>query len=174
MRTLALVILLILSQHARCETLVEAGLSQVGKDFSDGWVLTLTERFKDRYDLTIGLVTTQTWESCPRPDCVWEIQEQIFFGGEFTYPIWRGLRFGIGPYWFSNINRVSAENFRMGLRLEYRFTDRFGIRARHWSISGSGRDATVCHEWGEQKQIDCFTNRWNAGQDSWLGVVLYF
>jgi len=155
----------------KAETLAEIGPSQVADNLSSGVMLTLSERFNDRYDLTIGYISDQTVEFCGRPDCRWEIRPQIFAGAELLIksPWTDKLRLGLGPYYFQNPDRVGTTNFRMGLSLEYRFNRRFGFRARHFSNAGSGPDLEICRpQWG------CQTNDWNTGQDSWARLVWYF
>ena len=150
---------------------VEVGPAQIGSNFNTGVMLTFTERVRDKYDFTLGYITEQKVSFCDRADCDWTIRSQIFFGAEYlvTSP-WTGkLRLGIGPYYFQNKDRVGTTNFRVGLSLEYRFNKRWGVRARHFSIAGSGPDMTIC-----RPLYGCLTNNWNTGQDSWARVVWYF
>ena len=151
--------------------LVELGPSQVGDNLSSGAMITLTSRVDDKYDLTLGYITDQTFSVCDRPDCMWNVKAQIFFGGEYLVaaPWTDKLRLGIGPYYFQRPDRIGTSNFRVGLSLEYRFNDRIGIRARHFSLAGSGPELTICRE-----DYGCITNDWNTGQDSWLRAVWYF
>ena len=156
---------------AKSDGLLEVGPSQVGSTLSTGAMLTLSTRIQDKYDFTLGYITDQKFSRCDRPDCEWEIRPQIFFGAEYlmTSPWTDKLRLGIGPYYFQNADRVGTSNFRVGLSVEYRFSERFGLRARHFSLAGSGPEMTICREqWG------CMTNDWNTGQDSWLRGVVYF
>lgn len=155
---------------ARADALVEIGPAQVGATVSTGVMLTLSERINDRYDFTVGYISDQEFHSCPREDCVWMIRPQLFFGAELlmSSPWTDKLKLGLGPYYFQNVDRVATTHFRMGLSLEYRFTERFGIRARHFSNAGSGQDVEICND------HYCIENNWNAGQDSWLRLVWYF
>jgi hypothetical protein len=143
---------------------LEVGPAQVGDNIS-GTMLTLTKRVND-LDFTLGYITEQDFSVCDRPDCDWTVQEQIFIGAEWL--VGDRLKFGIGPYYFQNRDRIATTNFRVGLSLEYRFTRRFGVRARHFSNAGTGPDLELCNETG------CYSNNWNNGQDSWLRLVWYF
>jgi hypothetical protein len=150
---------------------IEIGPSQVGSNFSTGGMLTITERFQDKYDVTIGYITEQTFSVCSRPDCTWLVNEQIFVGVDYliTSPWTDRLRLGLGPYYFQNADRVGTTNFRMGLSVEWRLNSRWGLRARHFSNAGSG--PVLCIDrpvWGE------ICNDWNTGQDSWFRIVRYF
>lgn len=155
---------------SEADTLAEIGPSQVGSTFSSGTMLTLTER-RDKFDFTLGYITKQKFSVCDRPDCTWRVDEQIFFGAErvFRSPWTDRLNVSLGPYYFSRPDRIGTSRFRIGLGLEYRVNDHFGLRLRHFSLAGTGEELTICREpWG------CLTNDWNTGQDSWLRLVYYF
>jgi hypothetical protein len=162
----ALLLLLLLSFSAMGETIIEAGPTQVGiEHFSTGWMATMTERFWCRYDLTIGYVTEQEFVASKL--YTWEIRPQIFVGAERSFG--NRFRFGIGPYYFQNADRVVTTNFRIGLHLEYQLTPRFSIHARHFSNAGSGDEKTFCMVDGS-----CRTHNWNTGQDSLLRLGYSF
>ena len=159
---------------AKAENLVEIGPSQVGSNFSTGFMLTMTERVRDKYDFTLGYISKQNFSVCDRPDCEWDVKEQIFFGVEYLVPSpWTDrLRIGIGPYLFQRPDRIGTDTFRIGLDIEYRFArwnERFGIRIRHFSLAGSGDVLEIC-----RPQFGCVSNDWNTGQDSWVRGVYYF
>lgn len=156
---------------SRAEGQVELGAAQVGTNFSNAAMLTLTDRINDKYDLTIGYISNQRFSVCDRPDCTWNVKTQIFVGGEYlvTSPWTDKLRLGLGPYYFQRQDRIGTSNFRMGLSIEYRLNERFGLRARHFSNAGSGPNITICRD-----EFGCLTNDWNTGQDSWLRGVWYF
>lgn len=174
------------SQAEAGETQVEIGASQVGSSFSTGGMLTVTERINDKYDFTIGYITDQEFSVCDRPDCTWFVQAQIFAGAELLMSDpWTGkLKLGIGPYIFQRADRIGTDTFRMGLSIEYKFNDRFGVRARHFSLAGSGPNIEICRDPATWRNVDtsrpfngtasCITNDWNTGQDSWLRAVWYF
>lgn len=168
---------------ARADTIMEVGPSQVGSEFSSGFMITITERLQDRYDFTIGYISRQEFKRCDRPDCKWEVKEQIFAGVDLLIPSpWTDrLRLSIGPYLFQRADRIGTDTFRMGLGIEYRISERFGIRARHFSLAGSGPEITICRERINWKNVSCDTvgavsqtNDWNTGQDSWLRATWYF
>lgn len=181
-----IIVLVTWGSCAKADGMIELGPSQVGSSMSAGAMLTMTERVQDKYDFTLGYITKQKFEACDRPDCVWYIDEQIFFGVEYmvTSPWTDKLRVGLGPYWFQKPDRVGTSNFRVGLNIEYRFNDRFGLRVRHFSNAGSGKNITICRDPATWRNVDeskppianpvCQTNDWNTGQDSWLRAIWYF
>lgn len=162
---------------------LDLGLSQVGSEMSSGLMLALVERVDDKYDFTLGYITPQEFDACGRVGCRWYVDEQIFAGVELTVKKNDRLRLGIGPYFFQSADRVVSSNFRVGLSLEYRINDRFGLKVRHFSNAGTGKELTLCRDretWENvratesSQSVYCQTNRWNTGQDSWLRVVWYF
>ena len=184
-------LLCLLALQAQAEGIFEVGPSQIGDNFTTGWIVTYTERVKDRYDFTAGYITPQEYDACDHPSCQWYIKEQIFFGAEvvFKYPNSDNLRLGFGPYIFQNPDRVAPTRLRVGVHLEYRFNKHFGISARHWSTAGSSPRTTICRdearfdsdpgfilEPGHPRYagLNCKTNDWNTGQDSWLRLAWYF
>ena len=186
-----LVVLFILTLYwwgtAEADSQIEVGASQVGSEMSSGFMLTLTERINDRYDFTLGYISDQNfsrkWKGEYIPSTEWHVKAQIFVGAELliTSPWTDKLRLGIGPYVFQRPDRIGTDTFRVGLSLEYRFSDRFGIRARHFSLAGSGPEITICRETETWTNVPCDTpgstprtNDWNTGQDSWLRAVFYF
>lgn len=156
---------------SRADPLFELGPSQVGSELSAGAMFTLSQRIEDKYDLTLGYITDQTFNRCGQPQCEWNVKAQIFFGGEYlvTAPFSDKLKLGIGPYYFQRPDRIGTSRFRVGLSVEYRFNRRLGLRVRHFSLAGSGPPLTICRE-----GLGCQTNDWNTGQDSWLRAVWYF
>lgn len=153
------------------ETFIDVGPAHVGADYLTGVWGQVTERFDDKYDLTIGYITEQHFNSCEgRPDCEWTVQAQIFVGAQINWPVFTNrAKFGIGPYYVQNANRVTSCNFVMGLSLEYRITDNWGLNARHMSNAGTCPHKTVYNNLGIP-----FIVRANMGQDSWLRLVKYF
>ena len=171
----------------KADTMIEIGPSQVGSEMSAGVMLTLTERIAGKYDFTVGYITEQnfvsTWQGKKCKSCEWTVKEQLFAGVELvvTAPFTDKLRLGIGPYIFQRADRIGTDTFRMGLSIEYQFTDRFGLRARHFSLAGSGPEMTICRETETWTNVPCSTpgstprtNDWNTGQDSWLRLTWYF
>ena len=170
MRPLALLALLSLTANA--ETLLEIGPSQVGDTYSNSYILTLTERIQDKYDFTLGLIGGQEFKSCERPDCVWQLDQQIFFGAELLVNLWTDrIKFGIGPYAFARPDRVVSSFLRVGLSLEWKITERIAIRARHWSAASSGiQEIKFCN----RDKTFCDRRSFNNGQDSWLRLQWRF
>jgi hypothetical protein len=157
------------------ETIVEIGPSQVADNYSTGFILTITERFKDRYDITAGYISEQEVEFCGRQDCKWRLREQTFIGAQlgFTDPWDKGLRLGVGPYWFQNPDRVAPTSFRWGLLIEWQFSDSWSLSARHWSTAGSGREGCFYRDYEDPSSGEV-CNDWNTGQDSWLRIGFRF
>ena len=63
---------------AEADSLIEIGPSQVGSSLSAGFMLTITERLKDRYDFTLGYISPQEftteWNGAKIID--WKVKEQ--------------------------------------------------------------------------------------------------
>lgn len=159
------------STDAHADARVEIGPSQVSTTLSAGVMLTITERIQDRYEFTLGYITSQEFNTCGRPDCDWDISPQIFVGAALSVksPWTDNLRLNIGPYYFQNADRVGTSNFRIGLGIEWQFGRRWGFAAQHYSNAGSGPDLEIC-----RPLYGCITNNWNTGQDSWLRLGWYF
>jgi hypothetical protein len=157
------------------ETIFEVGPTQVSSNWNTGWMITITERFKDRYDLTAGYITEQDISFCSTdPWCDWTLREQLFFGAELLFkdPWDKGIKLGIGPYLFQNPDRIAMSRFRWSLHVEWRVSERWGLSARHFSTGGTSPYGCQYRRhddpsWGE------VCNDWNTGQDSWLRFVWY-
>ena len=178
---------------SQAETILEIGASQVGSEYSEGIMLTLSERFNDKYELTFGYISEQKFKPCKRVDCTWYLNEQIFFGGELLLhvPWFKQLTIGVGPYIFQNADRASTSAFRIGASIEWKFSGRDiwlvpdAITFRHFSTADSGPELTLCRDvntWREAppgitsstSEFNCLTNDWNTGQDSWFRFDWHF
>jgi len=176
------IILLLLTGCASTnQTLVEFGPTQISSDRHTGEMVTITERFDRKYDVTFGWISDQEWNQCGRPDCQWYIDRQLVVGVERVFPlrfIDESVRLSLGPYVFQNPDRISPTYLRAGVSLEWQITDRIGLRARHWSNAGTARVTCVRHSFDPYKHPELFEyktcNDWNTGQDSWLRLVIYF
>lgn len=162
------------SHETRAESIFEIGPSQVSDNYSSGILITATERFKGKYDITGGYITEQNVKFCDRPDCRWHIREQLFVGAE---RMWRdpwgwNLKIGMGPYWFQNEDRVAPTHFRWGLHAEWQFRHHWGISLRHWSTAGSG-GVGCFHTDYDDPETPVVCNDWNTGQDSWLRLTYF-
>jgi hypothetical protein len=147
---------------------IDAGVSQIADDVTDAPWFALTRRYAQaNVDLTIGYIGPQTFTSCPREDCRFELNEQIYAGFKFfAVDPWAGrCEVSVGPVYAQNADRAVASRFRMELGASCRVRGRWHIQAKHQSNAGSSGDVTACNVLG-----DCFTNDWNTGQDSWLRV----
>ena len=114
---------------------IEIGPTSLSGDFAEGGALLLTER-EGKWSFGGGYVSKQFVQTCPRPDCAFDIEENIFFQVQrvVDYKKWE---MGIGPAYFQNTNRALGKNLTWGLSLGYR-GERFSIRLRHYSNAGSG------------------------------------
>lgn len=154
------------------ELYIDVGVSQVGSDFTDAVQVQLVNRFDEHHiDLGFGYIGPQTFKACDRPDCVWDINEQLYAGIEFMVkdPWWGRMRIGFGPYLFQNADRIVTSKFRAGISLEITFTERIGLKVRHFSAADSNPSIEACNALGQ-----CFVNDWNTGQDSWARLTWYF
>ena len=146
------------------ELYIDVGPTQVGSTFSGAAMLQLNNRISKHFDIGFGYIGEQEYQG-------FEIRPQLYLGTEFvvTDPWKQKARIGFGPYYFQNADRIGTSKFRAGISFEYRFTDRIGFKARHFSTAGSSPEITACRNDGR-----CFTNDWNTGQDSWARLVWYF
>jgi len=181
-------LLLVLHSEAEsAETIVEIGPSQVGNNFSNSGILTVSQRWNDRLQLTFGVIGPQEVEMCPRPDCVWTEDEQLLFGGEVLLkPLWfwtDRLKFGVGPYIKTRPDRFVSSFLMAGLMLEWRFTDHVALALRHWSNSSSGIPLKFCNKAAkalmeDNSRVDliphafCREHDFNVGHDSWLRLQI--
>lgn len=162
------------------ETYLELGPSIVSNQFSDSFTLILQERWAGKYALALGYISEQTIDTCPelldRPDCRWTVQEQLLVGAERivsgNFDRWRWLNrisFSVGPYWFQNANRISSCHLNVRLALDLRLTDRWSIKASHFSNAGSCKEMTLVNPNDTRfaKPIP-ITFRFNVGQDAIL------
>ena len=149
------------------DTLIELGPSQVGNRYSGTAILTVSQRWDDRLQLTFGIIGAQEADMCGRPDCVWQTDEQLLFGGEVLLePLWfwtDRLKFGIGPYIKTRPDRFVSSFLMAGLLVEYRFSEHMALVLRHWSNASSGLVLPYCNDWGS-----CGVHDYNNGHDSWL------
>jgi len=146
------------------ELYIDVGPTQVGSTFSGAGMLQLNNRISKHFDIGFGYIGEQEYDG-------FRIREQLYAGAEFvvTDPWKQRARIGFGPYFFQSADRIGTSKFRAGISFEYRFTDRIGFKARHFSTAGSAPEITVCRINGV-----CETNDWNSGNDSWARIVWYF
>lgn len=147
---------------------LDVGVSQIADDITDAPWVSLSRRYEQAHvDLMIGYIGPQTFQSCPRDDCRFELNEQIYAGFEFFVedPWQQRCSLGVGPVYAQNADRAVASRFRMSLSIACRVTGRWSIQARHQSNAGSSPEITVLNTAGSP-----VTNDWNTGQDSWLRI----
>jgi len=87
----------------------------------------------------------------------------------FRDPWDKGIRLGLGPYVFQNADRVAPTMFRWGLHLEWQFSERWFLSARHWSTAGSGGYGCFPRDYNRPDD-PVFCGDWNTGQDSWFRI----
>ena len=160
---------------AEAETLFEIGPSQVSDSLTTGVIATVSERFKDRYDLTLGYISEQNLEFDDADRGKWVLSPQIFVCAEtnFKSPWSDKFRLGLGPCYFQHDDRVAPTKFRIGLKMEWRLSKRWGLSARHWSTAGTSPVGCYPLDYRKPNAPGARCNDWNTGQDSWLRLVYY-
>lgn len=174
MRAILLAILLCASANAAdVETMIRVGVTQIGETPSGSGMFSLTQRVNGRYDFTIGALGPQLFNKCGRPDCDWEIDQQIYVGARLLMdPLWfwtDKFKFGIGPTLWARPDRAVSSFLRINLYMEYRFNPTIAISAEHFSIAAAGFEIAACNK----IQTYCAFRKYNVGQDSWFGINLF-
>ncbi len=163
--------ILVLCSESQAETTIEIGPSNVGYRWTDSATIMIQEVWQDKYALGLGYISPQNLNTCGRPDCKWEIQEQIMVGAERIVR-YKRLSLSIGPYWFQNPSRISSSNFNVRLTLGVDITDRLYVKLSHFSNAGSGRKRCFLNNFwkndrdGVDKEWLC--GNYNMGQDAIL------
>lgn len=186
-------ILLFLSKEAKgAETYIEIGPSIISYQFSNSFTFILQERWNNKYAVALGIISEQHFNTCPksldRPDCVWDIKQQLLVGaeriiqGNFETLTWLNrVSFSVGPYWFQRSTRISSCNFNIRLGLDVKLWNRASIKFSHFSHGGTCDDITLenpndtrfldpeClhHKLCNTKPIP-ITGDYNLGQDALL------
>lgn len=174
-RVLGLMVLAGCAQQS--QTIVEYGPTQISQDRHTGEMVTITERFDKKYDVTFGWVSKQDWNQCGRPDCQWYIDRQLIVGMERVWSLTDTVRFSLGPYVFQNPDRISPTYLRASLAMEWQFSKYVGLKARHFSNGGTARVTCLRHSYDPFRHPELFEyktcNDWNTGLDSWWRLVFY-
>jgi hypothetical protein len=170
-----LILFLVFLRHeANAETNVQIGPSFVGNRATNAATLIIQETWSNKYGLSLGYIGKQDLDTCGRPDCEWDIDEQIMFGAERivqgNFDSWAWLNrasFRIGPYWFQNKNRIMSCNFNIRLALAVDITERISIVASHFSNAGSCGEISIRQTNTSQTIIPMYlTGSFNMGQDA--------
>lgn len=160
------IVLLLASSLALAEVSIEAGPSNVSNEWTDSVTVVLQSR-TDKWAFGIIWISPQSFNTCGRIDCQWELGSQLGVGVEHLFH-WKRLTVGLGPYWFQNITRVTSSHLNLRIGLEFSVTDHVSIKLfSHFSNAGSSGDIEVCNA------VTCVSNNWNIGQDAVL-LVLHF
>lgn len=161
--------------EAKAEMLFEIGPSQVSTELSTGVIVTMSERFKNKYDITAGYISEQhlNFENVDRAK--WVLRPQLLLCAERSFTsFWSdNFRLGMGPCWFQNDDRVAPTKFRWGLKAEWRLSKHWGLAMRHWSTAGTGPIKCYPLDYRQPNAPGARCNDWNTGQDSWLRIVYY-
>jgi hypothetical protein len=129
-----LVITLFVAYKAKA-TEIELGPTYTG-EFNGGAALTLSERFADKIDVGVAIISAQSWERvnignngnfwfayvAERPDTWWKpLPSEVHIGG---------------AYWFKTQSPINGckESYLLGLK--WRFGDHASVGIRHWSNAG--------------------------------------
>jgi len=151
------VLALLLALPAAAETEVEIGPTFLAQEFAHSGTLILTERIAGKYDFTIGHISEQLVQTCPRLDCIQRIDRNLYVGAGRLWSH-RRLEFGLSANYFGAVNRVSGSHLMVGAMIGYRVCDRLSIRVRHYSNAGHSSPDCDCG-----KYCGC---GYNLGQDA--------
>lgn len=118
----------------------DAAEMEIGPTFTDefngGFALTFSERFSDKYELGLSVISDQNWDNIQvgnngnfwaayvvtRPDNFWKILPSEFLLG--------------ANYWIKTESPITGCHVGYILGTKYRFND-FSVGWRHWSNAGS-------------------------------------
>lgn len=183
--TIALIFFFFSREAPGAEMYLELGPSIVSNEHSDSFTMILQQRWASKYAVSLGYISSQYIDTCNtpnRPDCKWDIQEQLLVGAERLVTgnfdgRWRWLNrvtFSIGPYWFQNANRISSCKFLVRLGGAVRITDSLSIKASHFSNAGSCPTITLLNPKDTRgPQPIPITGKFNVGQDALLLTWLF-
>jgi len=176
MRAIFLAVLLCMGglvNAAEVETMFRLGPSQMGERLTGSGMFSVTQRVNDRYDFSLGIIGKQEVDMCGRPDCIWEIEQQVWVGARLLVePLWfwtDKLKFGFGPTLWARPDRFVSSFLRVNLYLEWRFDDALGVSAEHFSIASAGLPLKACNK----EKSFCDQREFNNGQDSWYGINVF-
>lgn len=144
---------------ARADLVLEAGPNMVSGRWTQSVTVILQHRWANHWVVGLGYVSPQTLDTCGRPDCQWELDQQ-FIGGVERMFTWRRLSFGLGAYYYQNLDRLSSARINARLSLEYLIGERFTVKFSHISNARSGEEITICNE------AECVTDKMNMGLDT--------
>lgn len=113
----------------------EIGPAVLSGEYSDGGALIFSERI-GKFAIGGGYVSEQFVNTCGRPDCAFDIRENILFQVQRIVK-WKNAEIGIGPAYFQNTNRALGKNLTWSLSLGY-VGEHWAVRIRHYSNAGSG------------------------------------
>lgn len=150
-------LLVLLTGTVAAETELEVGPTFLAQEFAHSGTIILTERVAGKYDFSIGHISEQLVQTCPRLDCIQRIPRNLYFGvGRY----WGGERweFGLSGNYFGDVNRVSGAHFMVGVMVGYKLCDRLSVRVRHYSNAGHQSPDCACGEY-----CGC---GYNLGQDA--------
>lgn len=113
--------------------MLELGPTMVGSDLSEGGMLYYGERFDDKWDVGIGLISTQEYKGL-------DIGQNAYITAQrIVKDPWTGrVELGLGIAYFQNSNRGLGCNFTFQPSVTYA-GDRFTVGYRHFSNGGSCR-----------------------------------
>ena len=138
--------ILLIAGLAQAETEFEVGPTFLTQEYANGVSMILTGRVAGKYDFSIGHISEQVVQTCPRLDCIQKIDRQLYFGAG-RYWNWRRLEIGISGNYFTDVNRVSGSHLMVGLMLGIRLCDSVSLRLRHYSNAGTQSPDCNCGEY---------------------------
>lgn len=144
---------------ANAQTVIEIGTNFVSGGATKSGTLLIQKRWQGKYVVGVGYISPQEIDTCGRPDCQWKISRQFMIGAERLFS-WRRLSIGIGLYYFEHVHRISSANLNARSSLEFAVTNRFAVKASHFSNGGTGRTITICND------VTCLRNKFNPGMNT--------
>ena len=139
--------------------MLEAGPNLVSGRWTQSVTVILQKRWASHWVVGVGYISPQWLDTCGRADCQWRLDQQ-FIGGVERLFTWRRLSFGLGAYYYNNLDRLSSARINARLSLEYVITDRLIAKFSHISNARSGDEIVICNE------AECVTDKMNMGLDT--------
>ena len=154
-RTILITLALAVTGCATTE--IEIGPTFLTQEFAHGGTIIVTERVAEKYDFSIGHVSEQIVQTCPRLDCIQRVQRNLYVGAARLWE-YKRLEVGLGANYFADVSRVSGSHLMVGAMFGVKLCDRLSLRVRHYSNAGSQSPDCDCGPY-----CGC---GYNLGQDS--------
>ena len=116
------------------EVTAELGATILSGQFSGGAALLIEQTWNDRWRIGMGLTSDQ--KVTPRTEPETNVRSNLMVHGQRLVGTER-FKLGIGVAYWNAKTRWNGSNFTASMSIEYDFTDKWGVRYRHFSNAGS-------------------------------------